>query len=161
VRLRRRCAGISRSWRSRALLPVLAVAILVAGCGAGASHYAAVLDSIQFPAGWQLVHTASKDGIAECTIAPNCPYVTRWYLVEGQPIDALASAKQAVTTAGFTIDHVSGPKCDFAGGPACLFEAYKDQDALQITLENPGDDEDGLGLAQQGKTLIRVMSYGK
>lgn|GEM_PF-3367257 len=161
MRLRRWCAGISRSWRSRALLPVLAVAILVAGCGAGASHYAAVLDSIQFPAGWQLVHTASKDGITECTIAPNCPYVARWYLVAGQPIDALAPAKQAVTTAGFTIDSVLGSKCEFPSGPACSFDAHKDHDALQIVLESPGDDEDGLGLAQPGKTLIRVMSYGK
>jgi hypothetical protein len=119
-----------------------------------------VLDSIKFPVGWQLVHTASKDGISECTIAPQCPYVARWYLVAGQPIDALASVKEATTAAGFTVDQVIDPNCDSRGGAACSVVAGKGKDAVLFDLQHPGDDMDGLGLAQPGKTLVRVTSYG-
>jgi hypothetical protein len=158
--------------RARRLLAIVITILVVACSGPDAAHYEAVLDGLHLPAGWELVHTTimrsggpdtridpsrSQDDIA-CDIG-HCPSVARYYLVEGKPADAYPEARQSAIDAGFEIGRETGPKCDLPpGGDACDLNATKGSDELLITLYKPGDGSDGVGVADAGKFVIRIIA---
>lgn len=141
-----------------------AVAALVFGCGGGpdAAHYEAVLDELEVPAAWELVHTQMRAPGTEddcSTLFPSCPSVARFYLVDGEPIDAYPVAKQVVLDAGFELDEEIGPDCNLPpGGAACVFYAVRGKDFIRVSILNPGDDLDGLGIAEPDRTTVRMTA---
>jgi hypothetical protein len=64
--------------------------------------------------------------------------------------------------AGFKITDEFSPKCDaLPDAAACAIAAVTDSDFVQVCVFNPGDDTEGLGIAREGRTLIRVMASRK
>lgn len=170
---RDRQRGAFFAFASQRLRCVVAVVLLVAGCGgAETSHYSALLDELHLPAGWQLVHTTLKrSGGPDTRIDPSrsqddiacdigyCPSVARYYLVEGRPADSYPEVRQSATDAGYQIKQETGPKCDLPPeGAACGLDATKGADELQVTLYNPGDWADGIGPADASKSVIRISA---
>jgi len=153
-----------RNMRGKPLLALVAVLAVACG-GPDPARFEAVLDQLAIPAGWELVHTevATPDTEDGCsTLFPSCPRVVRYYLVDGEPIDALPEAKETVTAAGFQIEEELGPQCDIPpSSAACVLVAVRDSDLLQVDLYNPGEDTEGLGLADEGRTLIRLTAQPK
>lgn len=143
-----------------AALLVALLATLVYSCGPDTSHYEAVLDQLHIPGGWDLVHT-STTGRFDCPLAGACPSVARYYLTSGQPIDAYAPARQMLLDAGFQIDIEDAKPCQQVGGPACLVSAVKESDWVQVMVNNPGEDLDGLGLARGGEVLVRLEAHAR
>ena len=147
--------------------PLLAlVAVLAVACGGpDPAHFEAVLDELNIPATWELVRTEivtpeTENGCS--TLMGSCPRVHRYYLVDGQPIDALPEAKETVIAAGFQIEDELGPQCDLSDRQACVLAAVKESDFLEVTLYDPGEDDGNVqGLAEAGRTLIRVIAQPK
>jgi hypothetical protein len=82
--------------------------------------------------------------------------------VDGKPVDAYPVAKQILIGAGFGIDEELGPACDLPpSSAACVLVAARDSDLLQVSVFNPGDDFEGLGIAKEGRSLIRILAERK
>lgn len=147
--------------------PLLAlVAVLAVACGGpDPARFEAVLDELAVPGTWELVRTEvvtpeTENGCS--TLMGSCPRVVRYYLVDGEPIDALPEAKQTVTAAGFQIEQELGQQCDLSDRQACILGAVKESDFLQVILYDPGEDDGEVqGLAEAGRTLIRVIAQPK
>lgn len=127
--------------------PLLAAAVLFAGCytGPGVDHYAAILDELAVPGGWNLVRTEVRAPDAEISCDPffggSCPSVTRFYLAEGEPLALYEAAQGAVTAAGFRIDRELIASCDGSPtGPSCSFESMRDQDQIRISIFRSAGD---------------------
>ena len=145
---------------------IAVVALIVAACsGPSATHYEAVLDELSIPATWELVHSSvtTPDTDNGCsTLMGSCPRVARYFLVDGQPLDALADAKKILIAAGFEVQDEFGPQCDLPpGSAACVLVVVRGADLLQLSLFKPGVDTEGLGLAQPDRTLIRLVAEPK
>ena len=75
------------------------------------------------------------------------------------PIDAFPAAKQILTAAGLTVEREFDPDCKAPSSvPACALDARRDADGLLVTIYNPGDDFDGVGIARGDRTLIRIIA---
>lgn len=163
--------------RIRRLLVLLVVILAACSSGPDVSHYTAVLDGLKIPAGWELIHTTirrpggpdreiqpgqpSDEIQCDATFGP-CPTVTRYYLVAGRPVDAFPKGKQVIVDAGFQVASEFGPNCELLpSSPGCGLTAVRDSDLIDMTLYNPGDDFDGVGVAAQGRSLIRIVAEGK
>ena len=153
--------------RGNWLLAMLVAVLVVACSGPNAAHYEAVLDELSIPAGWELVHTTVRAPGGEIDCAPiltsYCPSVARYYLVDaGAAIDAYRKAKQLLIDAGSEIQDEFLPTCDTStSGAACTVVAALDSDIVEVAVHNPGDDTDGLGIAQKGRSIVRVTARGK
>ncbi len=150
------------------LFLAMVMSILVAGCYAGPepAHFAAVLDELSVPAGWQLVYTTIREpgGERECdpSVQPDCASVTRFFLVDGEPVDAFPGAKQMLVDAGFEVEEEVAPACDLRPkGIACWLRAFLEGDRVTVFLFTPGFEAEGLGLAQAGQSLIMVAADRK
>jgi hypothetical protein len=137
--------------------------VAIAGCGGpDASHYQAVLDELAVPAGWELAHEAVKapGGSDPCaSLLPECPSVTRYYLVPGSPVDAYPGAKRMVTDAGFKIDLDTGPACDAPpGSSACALAGARDDDLIRVSIYKPGSDIQGLATKPPDRTIVLVTA---
>jgi len=148
------------------LLRITFVALVLVGCsGPDAAHYEAVLDELEIPTTWELVHTyvQAPDMENDCSrLFPSCPSVTRSYLVDGEPIDAYPVAKQVVLDAGFEIDQEISPDCDLPPSlAACVFNAVRAEDWIRVNIFNPGDDVAGLGIADPNRSMVRLTSEGE
>jgi len=155
-----RVAGVRRS------LLVAAAAVLALGCASrDPSYYQGVLDELPVPPGWELVREVIRapDAELECTpiFTEPCPSVLRYYLVEGQPADAYPQTKQMLEAGGFAIDEESNPECDTPGTTACVVVAARAEDELRVNVYKPGADPEGLGLPDDGRTLIRITAERK
>src|SRR5678815_2612861 len=100
----------------RGTIVAVVIAVLVGGCsnGPSASHYAAVLDELIIPAGWELADTVVSElgGKVPCeNIFGSCPAVFRYYLVSGRSAAAFLEIKEMVTDAGFELTEVLEPGC--------------------------------------------------
>lgn len=142
------------------------VAALALGCGGpDAAYYQGVLDELPVPSSWELVQTVVRAPGAELNCSPivndPCPSVLRYYLVDGQPTDAYPPAKQMLEAAGFAIEEEFDPECDSPNAVACVVVAARAEEQLRVNLYYPGEDQDGLGLAKEGRTLIRITASGK
>lgn len=161
----------------RRLLLLLVVILAACSSGPDVSHYTAVLNGLKIPAGWELIHTTiRRPGGPHREIQPGrpsdeiqcdatfgaCPTVTRYYLVAGRPVDAFPKGKQVIVDAGFQVASEFGPNCRLLpSSPACGLTAVRDSDLIDMTLYNPGDDFDGVGVAARGRSLIRIVAEGK
>lgn len=160
------------------VLCLVGLAVLAIGCvGPDVSHYAAALDGLTVPSSWQLVHsTIRKPGGADhdvqssratdeidcATITSGCPSVTRYYLVDGRPVDIYPIAKSLLVAAGLSIDQEIAPHCDQPpSGPACVVSAIRGSDVVRVTLYNPGEDVSALAIAQVGHSIVLVSAEGK
>ncbi len=130
--------------RPSLLLAVASVVIVTACTGPGPAHFAAILDELTIPSGWELARTQVRgpDGDQNCDPLVNagCPGVVRYYLADGQPVDVYRSARDAVIEAGFAIDREFDPEaCDAPpSAPACGFFASRDADRIRINVHAPG-----------------------
>jgi len=148
--------------------PLLAlVAVLAVACGGpDPARYVAILDELAVPGTWELVRTEvvtpeTENGCS--TLMGSCPRVARYYLVDADASDAYAEAKQAVTAAGLEIDQEVSPLCNDSPprSPACSLVAIRVSDLVQVSLWDQGEDPANLGVAEEGRTLIRVMAQPK
>jgi hypothetical protein len=148
-------------------LLAVALAMLLVGCGPGADHYEAVLDELSIPAGWDLAHVTVRapGGEIDCAaiLTSYCPSVARYYLVDvGAAIDAYRKAKQLLLDAGLEIQDEFLPTCDTStSGAACTVVAALDSDVVEVAVYSLGDDTEGLGIAQKGRSIVRVTARGK
>jgi hypothetical protein len=167
------------AWRHRLAvrrsLPAIVAAVLVlASCrlGPGADHYAAVLDGLRIPAGWELAHTTVMvPGGPDRRVDPSrprddidcfegeCPSVTRYYFVSGTPATAYPDARQLLVDAGFDIDQESGPACNVPpSGPVCGMSGSRGGDYVRVSLYNPGDDINAAFISDPLRTLIEFVA---
>jgi hypothetical protein len=140
----------------------LLVVVLVGACAAP-DHQNGVLDELQIPTGWELAatRTTGTGGDQDCAFfLPKCPHVARYYLTDMQAIDAYAAAKQMLAAAGFKVDEEFDPDCA-GNAAACVVVASRDSDTIQVSVYGPGEDPDGLGMAQQDRSMIRVTAEAK
>jgi hypothetical protein len=154
-----------RRTRSRLLggIGAITLALWAIGCGGpDAAHYNAVLDELAIPADWELAAaTVSEPGFTDgcASFVPGCPRVTRYYLAPGVPIDAFPAASQMLATAGFAVVQEFDPECDAPSSTtACAIRAARDDDGLLVSIYNPGDDFDAMGIARDDRTLIRIIA---
>ncbi len=153
--------------RGRRLLTVVVAVLVVACSGPNAAHYEAVLDELSIPSTWELADTTVRAPGGEIDCAPfltsYCPSVARYYLVDaGAAIDAYGKAKQLLIEAGFEIQNEFLPKCDTStSGAACTVVAALDSDVVELAVYNPGEDTEGLGIAQKGRSIVRVTARGR
>jgi len=164
---------VDLAMRAKRLLPVLAALVglplAVWTCVVivyNPSHYIAVVDELAVPASWELAHTEIKaPGLDACVpIFGNCPSVTRYYLLDADPGEVVAAAKEIVRASGFTVDVRVAPRdwCDPGllgatprpcptkviedcvpngrGGPVtCWVTASRGQDRLTIVISDRGE----------------------
>ncbi len=156
--------SVRRSWF------LLVVAVLFAACTPrpGADHYAAVLDELSVPSGWELVHTTVREpGGAEwqcdLVINPDCPSVHRFYLTNTPAADAYHAAIAMATDAGFIVKNETRPTCTskLPWSPQCLFFATKAYNELAVNVFNPGDDPYNLGIADPSRILVELRANKK
>jgi len=144
------------------LLAAAALALAVFGCAGDPAYYQSVLDELAVPPGWEQVREVIRAPGAELECTPiftePCPRVYRYYLVDGQPAGAYPQTKQMLEAAGFAIDEEFDPECDSPTATACAVVAARAEDQLDVSLFKPGEDLDGLGLAREGRTLIRIIA---
>lgn len=135
--------------------------------GPSASHYAAVLDELSIPAGWELARTVVSEpgGTVPCeTILGSCPAALRYYLVSGQPAGGFSEIKQMVIDAGFELAEVLEPGCPGLRGDdrlACYLIAVRGADLLHIHVYKPEIDPDELGIAREGRFVVLLRAYAK
>jgi hypothetical protein len=160
-------AGRAASCALKLVLLLLFVPILVGCKGADPAHYSTVLDSLKVPSGWQLVRTyvkAPSGGDLACTpvATPDCPSVSRYYLVTNSPVAQLyASSKDIVTTAGFAIDRELFASCNApAGLAACGATAKQGADWVDIGVYRPGDSAGDVVPGRDGAAIVVITAHG-
>ncbi len=153
--------NVRRMWR----LAGAALAFLVLGCGGrDPSPYVAALDALSLPGTWQVAQTTVKaqgasDGCVEL-INGQCPSVTRYFLVAGEPSEALQAANVAVAAQGFGDVQVTHPACDVeSSGPPCYLTATSGDMEIDVNVYRPGDDVDRLGLSKPDETIVRMIVH--
>jgi hypothetical protein len=164
-----RRGGRSRSRLMKGLILRVVISAFLVGCasGPGASHYAAVLDELRIPAGWELAHTTVSEPGAKVPCEPimgSCPAVFRYYVVRGQPGAAYLPIKQTVTDAGFRFEEEVEPGCNGLEGDdrkACFLVAVRGPDLLYIQVFEPGIDVDELGIGRDGHFVVLLRAYAK
>ena len=140
---------------------------IVVGCGStpGPEHYEDLLDALSVPASWELAHTdvRTPDSETGCsTFMGNCPRVSRTYLVPGDPVDIYPVAKRLLTGAAFAIGLDTGPECDTPpSASACAIHGDLGEDTISVSIFNPGEDPTGLGIADEGRSIVLVGAYPK
>jgi len=147
-------------------------AILLAGCGQGPEHYVGVLDELSVPADWQLVYlvvdapgapdVSGDPGVPrkleDCALI-SCPWVARYYLIDGQPIDIYPTATALLTDAGFKVTSELTAGCDRPEtGLGCGVKGALDGDEVWVSIFHPGEDPAGLGIADRDKSMVRVLA---
>jgi len=157
--------ALSRMADVRRALLVLVAGVLAVGCAGDPAYYQGVLDELPVPPGWEQVREVIRAPGAEISCTPivtePCPRVLRYYLVDGQPADAYPAVKQMLAAAGFAIDEEFDPTCDAPNLSACVVVASRAEDQLRVNLFYPGADPEGLGLPDDGRTLIRMQAARK
>jgi hypothetical protein len=135
------------------------VAVLVLACGGpDAARYAATLDEIAVSEDWEAARTIvhAPGGDIDCTPTPfsDCPYVVRFYIVDGTQVDTYQELLAAVTLSGFTLQREFDPECDGQTDP-CGFTALREADQIFVAVYPPGRD-DGTGVARADRVTARV-----
>jgi hypothetical protein len=164
-----RWAGRLRSCLLKGLILRVVIAVFLVGCASGpdASHYAAVLDELRVPPGWELAHTTVSEPGAKVPCEPimgSCPAVFRYFVVGGQPAQAYLPVKQMVTDAGFRLEEEVEPGCNGLEGDdrkACFLVAVRGPDLLYIQVFEPGIDVDELGIGRDGHFVVLLRAYAK
>jgi hypothetical protein len=141
---------------------------LVATCGVpDVARYQAILDELAVPPTWDLAlsKVITPDTEPNCGgLFGDCPRAFLYYLVDAETgADAYAEAKAMITTAGFEVDQEIRPTCDAdpPRTPACGMSASKDSDFLQVSLFNPGEDPDNVGVADPNRMQVRLIAKPK
>jgi len=146
--------------------------MLVASCGPGPDHYVGVLDQLTIPPDWELAYLivdapgapdVSGDPevprkLEDCALI-SCPWVARYYLIGGQPIDIYPIARAMLTDAGFEITSELTAGCDRPEtGLGCGVKGAKDGDQVWVSIFHPGEDPAGLGIADPDRSMVRVLA---
>lgn len=140
----------------------MAIALLLLACGGrDAAPLVATLDALSLPATWQVARTDVKaqGGPGGCVelLEPDCPRVTRYYLVSGELTDVLEQAQVALEGQGFDDVKVIDPDCDSTlSGPKCVLTAAMEGMAIQVNVHPPGEDVDQLGLSRPDSAMVRI-----
>lgn len=144
-------------FRRRAIW-LLAVLLVLVGCS-DARQYEAALDALAFPPSWEIAKTVVAPSTDFCA---SCPRVSRYYLAEGEMPAVLKQAEESVHQAGYTDVQTSDPNCDRnSNGAVCSITARSDRVLLIVAVYRPGDDVDGLGLARDAISLIRITAQSR
>lgn len=139
---------------------VAAMTLLVGGCGGGSAPLQAAVDELTLPSTWEVAKTVVQGGSSGCiAIAnPNCPSVTRYFVVTGDLPDLFQEARTAVVAGGFSGLEELSPECDRdTSGAPCGINATKGDIRIQIDLYRPGQDVDSLGVAIPEHPTVRVI----
>jgi len=150
----------------RRILLVISAALILGCTATTATRYEGLLDELSIPASWELVHAeiVPPDGSGGCLqIATNCPSVSRYYLVDDQPIETYRQATRVLQTAGFVIEQEFDPECDAPpSNPACALRAVVEREFVRLSVYHVGQDSgEGLDLAEDGRTLLRITASAK
>jgi hypothetical protein len=148
------------------MLAILLPAALL-GCGhPDAAHYAALLDGLQVPGGWELIRTITKSdsgGDIGCTqfATPDCPSVVRYYLAPADSAGPIyAQGKDILAAAGFAIDREFFPACDAPrSGPACAGFSKRDGDFADVAVFRPGEDAGSIVAAHEGAAIVVLTAH--
>jgi hypothetical protein len=153
--------------RRSVVVVILLPAVLLLGCGRpNAAHYAALLDGLRIPAGWELTRTITKapsGGDIDCTpfATPDCPSVARYYLVAANAAGPIyAQGRDILTAAGFTIGREFFPACDAPrSGPACSGLARRDGDNADVAVFRPGDEAASVVAADPAAAIVVLTAH--
>ena len=113
----------------------------MAGCytGPDADHFVAIVEELDVPADWQLaksvVRGPDEDDPCDPFFTITCPGAVRSFLVDGDPADAYAQAKEVVTAAGFVITEEFREDCS---GASCSFFSSRAGDQLSVWVYHSG-----------------------
>jgi len=146
----------------RLLLAATAAMLLLGACaGRDPAPFVAELDGLALPSTWQVAQTdvRSQGGDSGCIelINPDCPRITRYYLVSGELRDILEEARQALVSHGFVNSEVVYPNCDSAlSGSKCFFNAAKTGMEVSVNLYAPGEVVDHLGMPTSDMATVRI-----
>ena len=161
---------VSRLARSGIPWLLLAAATMLAGCytGPGAEHYAAIIDSLDVPDGWQIAETEIRGpgqperGSCDPMYNTGCPGVTRSFLVDTGVAEAYEEAIDAFAMNGFVATETSTQGCSAgsSNGPPCTFYAARGSDEVSVRVYAPGEWEGlwNLGLDDQGMVVVVVQA---
>jgi hypothetical protein len=151
---------------ARALL-AFALTAIVGGCAVpDVAPYQAILDELPAPDGWELglskaitPHTEPNCG----GLFGDCPRAFRYYIARGTGADIYAAAKSMVTGSGFEVDQEIRPSCnaDPPRTPACGLTASRDSAFLQVSIFNPGEDPDDVGISANDAFQVRLIAKPK
>lgn len=163
-------AGCGPGGRRRLTSWILTIVIstILSGCAPvpDVARFQATLDALVVPDGWEL----ALSRIVTPATQPNCgglfgdcPRAYRYYLADGTGGDVYAAARAMTIGAGFTLDQEIRPSCDAepARTPACSFTASRDSELLQVSIFNPGEDPDNVGVAASDGMRVRVIAKPK
>ena len=146
-------------------LAQVVIALVLVGCGGrDPAPYLATLDNLTLPSTWQVAQTTvnaqgASNGCVEL-VNGQCPSVTRYFLVAGEPSEALRDANAAVAAQGFGDMEVTHPACDVvSSGPPCYLTATNGDMAIDVNVYRPGDDVDQLGLSKPNETIVRMIVH--
>jgi hypothetical protein len=105
-----------------------------AGCGLwltfgydNGTRHVATLDSLPLPDSWEIVHTKTVGTF------PLGSHADRWYLVDSEPVDTAAFVKDALQSAGWTIEkrflssgtHIEDCRAEPGGPVECTVAAHR------------------------------------
>lgn len=123
-----------RTDRRRAVSLILVLLIVPAGCGLwltfgydNGTRHVATLDSLPLPETWEVLHTKTVGAI------PLGAHADRKYLVDSEPVDTAALVKDALQSAGWTIEkrfvstgnHIEDCRAAPGGPVECTIAAYR------------------------------------
>jgi hypothetical protein len=141
---------------------LVASAILV-GCytGPSATHYVAVLDELQVPAGWQSlatkVHGPDADAAIHCSPITDaeCPSALRYFAVTGDADDIRSAGIKTAAAAGFQPDRQLGQECrPISGGPYCAVEMARRSEHLLLAIYGSADEAGIPGTPAKGLVVV-------
>ena len=105
-----------------------------AGCGLwltfgydNGTRHVATLDSLPIPDSWEIVHTNTVGAF------PLGSHADRWYLVDSEPVETAALMKDALQSAGWTIEqrfvssgnHIEDCRAEPGGPVECTIVAHR------------------------------------
>jgi hypothetical protein len=113
---------------------LLVLLSIPAGCGLwltfgydNGTRHVATLDSLPLPDSWEIVHTKTVGTF------PLGSHADRWYLVDSEPVDTAALVKDALQSAGWTIEtrllssgtHIEDCRAAPGGPVECTVAAHR------------------------------------
>lgn len=151
----------------RKYLVPIAVVFIVLGCtSVDPARYVAILDELAVPTTWELAQTrvVTPDTDPGCSsLMGSCPRAIQYFLSDVAGADAYADAMEMLSGSGFEVELEISPGCDEDPHrtPACGIFATRGSDLVQVSLFNPGEDPDNVGVAETDRMQIRLVAEPK